>query len=98
MGVFDRMFGSGAAAAQAQPNAQRRFDELKLKYQSVLNSIELKHVQLDNLHVQDNKLFIKGTARSMDDMDQIWNEIKLIDPNYEKDLTCDIEGGAGGSW
>jgi hypothetical protein len=63
MGLFDKMFGRGASVAQ-DANAQRRFNELKGKYQSVLNLIEQQQVQLLNLHVQDNKLFIKGTASS----------------------------------
>ena len=40
MGLFDKMFGRGASAAQGQPNAPQRFNELKLKYQSVLNVID----------------------------------------------------------
>ncbi|MCM3901350.1 MAG: LysM peptidoglycan-binding domain-containing protein [Pyrinomonadaceae bacterium] len=90
MGLFDKMFGRGASAAQGQPNAQQRFNELKLKYQSVLNLIDQQQVQLQNLHVQDNKLFIKGTAPSPDAKDEVWNQIKLVDAGYDKDLTCDI--------
>jgi len=41
-----------------------RFDELKLKYQSVLNVIQQKGVRLAHLHVQDNKLFMQGSAPS----------------------------------
>lgn len=90
MGLFDKMFGRGATAAQGQPNAQQRFNELKLKYQSVLNAIDQQQVQLQNLHVQDNKLFIKGTAPSQEVKDQIWSQIKLVDTGYDKDLTADI--------
>ena len=101
MGLFDRMFGSGASA-QGQPNAQERFNELKLKYQSVLNVIEQQQAQLQNLHVQDNKLFIKGTVSSQDARDEIWKQMRLVDTDYEKDLSCDISvdgpGFAGGSW
>ena len=60
MGLFDKMFGSGASGAQQQANSQQQFDQLKMMYQSVLNEIERQQVQLQNLHVQDNKLFIKG--------------------------------------
>jgi nucleoid-associated protein YgaU len=90
MGLFDKMFGRGATAAQQQPNAEQRFTELKAKYQSVLNIIELQQVQLQNLHVQDNKLFIKGTAPSQQAKDNVWNQIKLVDQNYNNDLTADI--------
>ena len=90
MGLFDKMFGHGASDAQAQPNAQQRFTELKTKYQSVLNAIEQQQVQLQNLHVQDNKLFIKGTAPSAEAKNKIWDQIKLVDSSYDKDLTVDI--------
>lgn len=90
MGLFDKMFGRGASAAEGQPNAQQRFNELKSKYQSVLNSMDQQQVQLQNLHVQDNKLFIRGTAPSDSVKDQIWNQIKLVDAGYDKDLTADI--------
>jgi nucleoid-associated protein YgaU len=90
MGLFDKMFGRGASAAESQPNAQQRFNELKTKYQSVLNAIDQQQVQLQNLHVQDNKLFIKGTAPSEAVKNTVWDQIKLVDPAYDKDLTADI--------
>ena len=90
MGLFDKMFGRGATAAQGQPNAEQRFNELKGKYQSVLNLIEQQHVQLQNLHVQDNKLFIKGTAPSAQVRDAVWDQIKLVDGGFANDLMADI--------
>lgn len=66
-----------------------RFEELKLKYQSVLNLIQQKGVRLANLHVQDNKLFLKGAAPSEEVKNDIWNQIKLVDPGFG-DLTCDL--------
>jgi nucleoid-associated protein YgaU len=90
MGLFDKMFGSGASGAQQQANAQQQFDQLKMKYQSVLNEVERQQVQLQNLHVQDNKLFIKGTAPSDDAKNKIWEQIKLVDQNWQNDLTADF--------
>ncbi len=81
MGLFDKMFGSGASDAQQQANAQQQFDQLKMKYQSVLNEVERQQVQLQNLHVQDNKLLIKGIAPSDDAKDKVWEQIKLVDQN-----------------
>ncbi|MFB3923697.1 MAG: LysM peptidoglycan-binding domain-containing protein [Terriglobia bacterium] len=66
-----------------------RFEELKLKYQSVLRLIEQKGLRLHNLHVQDNKLFVKASAGTEALKNDIWNQIKLVDPSYA-DLTCDI--------
>jgi LysM repeat protein len=90
MGLFDKMFGRGASQAENDANAQKRFTELKGKYQSVLNIIDQQQVQLQNLHVQDNKLFIKGTAPSDAAKDSVWNQIKLVDSGYDKDLISDI--------
>jgi nucleoid-associated protein YgaU len=66
-----------------------RFDELKLKYQSVLNLIPQKGVRLAHVHVQDNKLFLQGAAPSQESKNAIWDQIKLVDPNFG-DLTCDL--------
>lgn len=66
-----------------------RFDELKLKYQAVLNLIRQKGVQLAHLHVQDDKLYMQGAAPSEDVRNEMWNQIKLIDQSYG-DLMCDI--------
>lgn len=60
MGLFDKMFGRGASESEQQQGAQQRFNELKSKYQSVLNMADQQQIQFQNLHVQDNKLFIKG--------------------------------------
>jgi LysM repeat protein len=90
MGLFDKMFGRGATDAEKDANAQKRFNELKGKYQSVLNLIEQQQVQLQNLHVQDNKLFIKGTAPSEAAKDAVWNQIKLVNPSSDQELICDI--------
>lgn len=90
MGLFDKMFGRGASAAQQDTNAQQRFNELKGKYQSVLNLVEQQQVQLLNLHVENNKLFIKGTAPSDAAKEAVWNQIKLVDSSYDNDLTADI--------
>ena len=86
MGLFDKMFGRGA------PNdndSQKRFDELKTKYQSVLNAAEQSQLQFENLHVQDNKLFIKAIAPSQDAANKIWDQIKLVNPNGD-DIIADI--------
>lgn len=89
MGLFDKMFGHGAAAASQQPDAEKRFNELKQKYQTVLNEADQQHIQFQNLHVQDNKLFIKGTAPSDDAKNKFWDQIKLVNPNAD-DITADI--------
>jgi nucleoid-associated protein YgaU len=66
-----------------------RFEELKTKYQSVLRLMEQKKLRMHNLHVQDNKLFIKASTGTQALKNEIWNQIKLVDPSFG-DLTCDI--------
>ena len=90
MGLFDKMFGRGASEAENQQGAQQRFNELKGKYQSVLNMADQQQIRFQNLHVQDNKLFIRGVAPSPDVKDKVWDQIKLVDANYDQDLTADI--------
>ena len=90
MGLFDKMFGRGASAAQQQPNADKRFNELKTKYQSVLNEMDRDQIRLHNLHIQENKLYIKGTAPSDAVKNKVWEQIKLVDAGYENDLTADF--------
>ena len=89
MGLFDKMFGRGASEAQQQPDANQRFNELKQKYQTVLNTADQQKVQFQNLHVQDNKLFIRGIAPSEDAKNKFWDQIKLVDSSLS-DITADI--------
>ena len=66
-----------------------RLEDLKQKYQSVLRSIEQNQVRLEHLHVQDNKLFLKGTAPSAEAKNKIWDQIKLVNPQQD-DIIADI--------
>lgn len=66
-----------------------RLEELKNKYQSVLDTIKQEGVRLTHLHVQDNKLFMQGAAPSQQIKDDVWNKIKAVDSSYS-DLTCDL--------
>jgi nucleoid-associated protein YgaU len=64
-------------------------EELKGKYQSVLNVIQQEQVSVKNLHLQDGKLFIKGVAPSLDAANKVWDEIKRINPTAD-DITADF--------
>ena len=89
MGLFDKMFGRGASDANQQQGAQQRFNELKQKYQTVLSVSDQERIQFLNLHVQDNKLFIKGIAPSEEAKNKFWDQVKLANPNAD-DITADI--------
>jgi hypothetical protein len=69
--------------------ADAKFDQLKAKYQSVMNLMEQKQVQLDNVNMAGDKLYIKGEAPSDAVKNDIWNQVKLVDSSFS-DLTLDI--------
>jgi nucleoid-associated protein YgaU len=67
-----------------------KIDELKQKYQSVLNLMQQQGlVQVQNINMQGEKLFIRGVAQSEQAKNKVWDQIKLVDPNYS-DLIADI--------
>lgn len=70
--------------------ADQKLEQLKTKYQSVLNCMSELGVQLQNLHVQDNKLVIRGHAKTNRDSNKVWDQIKLVDKNYQQDLMAEI--------
>ena len=73
--------------------AEDRCEQLKLKYQSVLNFMQSQNVQLQNLNLQDNKLFIRGIAPSQEVKNRVWDQINLADPG-NSDLIADIQAPA----
>ncbi|HEX8708921.1 MAG TPA: LysM peptidoglycan-binding domain-containing protein [Pyrinomonadaceae bacterium] len=93
MGIFDQMFGTGAAAAVSQ---QSQFDQLKQKYQSVLHTLEQENVRVQNLHVENGKLLIRGAAPSEEAKNKVWDQIKAVDSNYG-DLQAEINVDASQS-
>jgi nucleoid-associated protein YgaU len=75
------------------PMADAKFDALKLKYQSALNFMQSQNVQLQNINMEGDKLFIRATAPSTDIKNKVWDQIKLVDPSFS-DLTAEIDGPA----
>jgi|SRR6185436_10322521 len=70
--------------------SQAQLDQLKAKYQSVLNLMSQLGVQLQNLHVQDNKLVIRGQAQTKSVSNKIWDQIKLVNRDFSQDLMAEI--------
>jgi nucleoid-associated protein YgaU len=70
-----------------------RFEQLKLKYQSVLNFIQSQGVQLQNLNMEGDKLLIRASAPTPDLKNRVWDQIKLVDPSFS-DLIADIQAPA----
>jgi nucleoid-associated protein YgaU len=71
------------------------FEQLKQKYQPVLDAITKEGGQLMNLNIDGNQLFLKAVVVSESSKDRIWDAVKKVDPNFA-DLKHDIEVKAGG--
>jgi len=67
-----------------------RLEQLKMKYQSVLNFIQSQGVQLQNVNMEGDKLLIRASAPSADLKNRVWDQIKLVDPSAS-DLIADIQ-------
>jgi nucleoid-associated protein YgaU len=65
-------------------------DQLKQKYQPVLNTIAKEGAELNNVSLEGNQLSLKATAVSEASKNRIWDSIKAVDPTYS-DLKHDIE-------
>ncbi len=65
-----------------------QLETLKLKYQSVINAAKQMGVRLTNVHIENNKLLIRGAAPSAEIKNKVWDQIKLVDPTFS-DLVGD---------
>jgi len=52
-----------------------------------------QNVQLQNLNMEGSKLFIRASAPSQEVKNKVWDQIKLVDPNFS-DLNADIQAPA----
>jgi nucleoid-associated protein YgaU len=64
-------------------------EELKMKYQSVLQVIQSQQVHLANLHIENGKLLMKGTAPSQEAANAVWDEIKRVNSKLD-DIIADF--------
>jgi nucleoid-associated protein YgaU len=70
------------------------FEQLKQKYQPVLDKIKQEGAQLLNVNLDGNQLFVKAIAVSEASKNRIWDAIKAVDPSFA-DLKHDIEAQSG---
>ena len=87
MGLWDKMFGHGASD---EKDAQKRFDELKNKYQTALNVADREQIQFYSLNVQDNKLYMRGIAPTLEARNKLGEQLKLVNPS-EDDVVAEID-------
>jgi nucleoid-associated protein YgaU len=66
------------------------FEQLKQKYQPVLDTIQREGAELQNVNLDGTQLFVKATAVSEASKNRIWDAIKAVDPKFA-DLKHDIE-------
>lgn len=67
----------------------QQLNQLKSKYQPVLDTIQRRGSRLRNVHVENGRLLIRADAPSQEIKNEIWNQIKAVDARYS-DLTADI--------
>jgi LysM repeat protein len=72
-----------------KPNVMASFDTLKTKYQSVLDVARDQGVTISSLDQQDGKLVVKGTAPSLEAANNVWDEIKRVNPGMD-DIIADF--------
>ncbi len=65
------------------------FEQLKAKYQSVIDVAKAQGVSLKNVNIEGDKLLIRGAAPNQDIKNAVWEQIKKVDAKYA-DLTADI--------
>ena len=70
------------------------FDQLKAKYQPVLDVVSKEGAQLVNLNLDGEQLYMKVMADSESSKNRIWDAIKKVDANFA-DLKHDIQVKAG---
>jgi len=66
------------------------FEQLKQKYQPVLDTIQKDGAQLQNLNLDGNQLCLKATAVSEASKNRIWDAIKTV-PEWRNDIVGDIK-------
>ena len=68
--------------------------QLKSKYASVISAASQLGVQLQNVHIENGKLLIRGKAPNENIKNEVWNRIKGVDSTYS-DLVADISIDSG---
>ena len=64
-------------------------DALKSKYQSAIDLGKTRGVSWKNVHVENEKLLLRGSAPNDKIKNAVWDQIKKVDAKYS-DLAADI--------
>lgn len=68
-------------------------DQILEKYQPALAEMQRRQVNVSEVRMQGDKLYILAFAPSQEAKDKVWDQVKAVDPSYS-DLTCDIRVGS----
>jgi len=74
---------AGREETTTRPRARLSLDRLKTKYASVIREAQAQGVQISDMREEDGKLVIKGTAPSLEAANNVWNEIKRVNPSMD---------------
>jgi LysM domain-containing protein len=94
MGLFgdDKKGGPGVA----ERSGQDQLVQLRGKYDPAIRLMHTLGVQVQGVEMQGEKLLIRGQAPSDQAKNQVWDEIKRIDPSFH-DLALDLRVSPGAS-
>lgn len=70
--------------------AMPQLEQLKEKYRHVFDIMSTLEVEVQDVHVDGGKLFLKVLAPSELVKNRVWDSIKQVDPTYS-DLVHDIQ-------
>ena len=66
-------------------------EALKNKYRSVIQEAQAQGVQISEMKAEDGKLIITGIAPSLEAANNVWNEIKRVNPSlYDDDIRANF--------
>jgi len=65
-------------------------EQMKQKNAAVWKTAEQQQVRLSHVNIQDNKLLIQGVAPSEQAKNKVWDQIKVVNPNWAQELIVDI--------
>ncbi len=71
-------------------STDQKLEEMKGKYASVFSAIGQQGISLSHVNMQDNKLYIAGTAKSEDAKNKVWDAIKQANSSWQNELVADI--------
>ncbi len=65
-------------------------DELKKRYQSVIDFGKEQGVIWKNVHLEEGKLLLRGEAPNQEIKNGVWDKVKAVDAKWAADLKADI--------